>query len=158
MPPHPITLLDQTECLDLGQFLVERIAEFNAGATGHVDGLLLGGALRDGAGGIVAAFNGHTWGGCCVIEHLWVHEAQRGQGLGKALMQAAEAEAVRRGCEQMVLSTHSFQAPSFYERLGYEQRAVIMGQPKGHANLTYVKRLAAREGGAPPAAPASGIR
>jgi predicted N-acetyltransferase YhbS len=58
-----------------------------------------------------------------------------------ALVQAAEAEAVRRGCEQMVLSTHSFQSPAFYQRLGYEKQAVIRGQPKGHANVIYAKRL-----------------
>jgi ribosomal protein S18 acetylase RimI-like enzyme len=70
-----------------------------------------------------------------------VHELQRGRGLGRALLQAAEAEAIRRGCQQIVLATHSFQAPAFYERLGYEKQGVIRDQPKGHANLIYVKWL-----------------
>lgn len=43
----------------------------------------------------------------------------------------------------MVLSTHTFQAPAFYERLGYKRQAVVLGQPKGHANVTYVKRIEA---------------
>ena len=141
-----VELCDECECQQLESFLVERIYEFNARVTGYFDGRLLGGQLRNEAGEVIAAFNGHTWGGCCVLAHLWVHESQRGRGLGRALVQAAEAEAVRRGCEQIVLSTHSFQAPVFYERLGYERQAVIRGQPRGHANVVYAKRLKGQGG------------
>jgi GNAT superfamily N-acetyltransferase len=136
-----IELCNEAECQALEAFLVERIYEFNAQATGYSDGKLLGGRLRGEAGEVIAAFNGHTWGGCCVIAHLWVHEAHRGRGLGRELLQVAEAEAVRRGCAQVILSSHSFQAPEFYERLGYEKRAVIADWPKGHADIVYVKRL-----------------
>jgi hypothetical protein len=41
----------------------------------------------------------------------------------------------------MVLSTHSFQAPAFYEQLGYKRQAVIVDQPKGYTNITYVKNI-----------------
>ena len=112
-----IELCNDDECQELKAFLVERIYQFNAQTTGYFDGRLLGGRLRSETGEVIAAFNGHTWGGCCVLAHLWVHEAQRGRGLGRALLQAAEAEAAHRGCEQVVLTTHSFQAPAFYERL-----------------------------------------
>src|SRR5262245_11080843 len=122
--PH-VELCDDRACQELEAFLVDRIYEFNARATGYFDGRLVGGQLRNEAGEVIAAFNGHTWGGCCVVVHLWVHKTWRGRGLGRALMQAVEAEAVRRGCEQVVLSTHSFQAPGFYERLGYAKHAVI---------------------------------
>ena len=141
-----VELCDERECQQLEAFLVERIYEFNARATGYFDGRLLGGLLRNEAGEVIAAFNGHTWGACCVVAHLWVHELQRGRGLGRSLMQVIEAEALRRGCEQVVLSTYSFQAPGFYERLGYEKQAVIQGQPKGHTNVTYVKRLNPQNG------------
>lgn len=139
MPIPPIELCDEEECHQLESFLVERIYEFNAHATGYFDGRLLGGRLRSDSGDVIAAFNGHTWGGCSVVAHLWVHESQRGRGLGRALLRAAEAEAMRRGCEQVVVATHTFQAPGFYERLGYGMRAVIRGQPKGHANVFCVK-------------------
>ena len=130
---------NESECQELETFLVERIYEFNAHATGYYDGRLIGGRLRGESGEVIAAFNGHTWGGCCVVAHLWVHESQRDRGLGRALVQAAEAEAIRRGCQQVVVATHSFQAPAFYERLGYEKQAVIRDQPKGYANFIYVK-------------------
>ena len=139
-----VELFDDEECQELEGFLVERIYQFDARVTGYFDGRLLAGHLRSEAGEVIAAFNGHTWGGCCVIAHVWVHEGQRRRGLGRALLQAAEAEAAHRGCEQVVLATHSFQAPAFYERLGYEKHAVIHDQPKGHAKIVYLKRLSGR--------------
>lgn len=136
-----VELCDENECEEVEAFLVERIYEFNSQVTGYFDGKLVGGKLRSESGEVLAAFNGHTWGGCCVIAHLWVHESQRGRGFGRLLLQAAEAEAQRRGCEQMVLSTHTFQAPAFYERLGYERQVVVLGHPKWHANILYIKRI-----------------
>ena len=64
--------------------------------------------------------------------------------IGSALFEAAEREAARRGCQQVLLLTHSFQAPSFYERHGYVRHATIADYPLGHAEHIYVKRLANR--------------
>ena len=132
---------DDAECEKLRAFLTDRIYEFNAKATGYFDGLLLAGCIRNEAGEVIAGFNGHTWGGCCELSHVWVDEPYRGQGLGAMLLRSAEAEAVARGCAQVVLATHSFQAPGFYERMGYERKYAIEGRPKGYADIIYVKIL-----------------
>jgi ribosomal protein S18 acetylase RimI-like enzyme len=65
----------------------------------------------------------------------------RKQGLGSMLMGAVEKKAKSRGCQQIVLETHDFQAPGFYQKLGFE---VISCQqlPSGHQYLTLLKRLA----------------
>ncbi len=139
-----VVLLDEAQCQALDAFLVERIYEFNSKATGYFDGRLLGASVRNEAGEVIAGFSGHTWGGCAEISHLWVSEQDRGQGLGKLLLHAAEAEAIRRGCTQVVLTTHSFQAPGFYERFGYERKYAIEGRPKGHSNIIFVKSLHGR--------------
>jgi GNAT superfamily N-acetyltransferase len=141
MTSETVETFDEGECLRLEAFLADRIYEFNVDATGYADGQLLGGCVRDEAGEIIGGFNGHTWGGCCELAHLWVHASHRGRGLGRTLLQAAEATARDRRCEQIVLSTHSFQAPAFYEGCGYERIAVIDGRPTGHANIFYRKRL-----------------
>jgi GNAT superfamily N-acetyltransferase len=104
-----------------------------------VDGRLLAGCVRGEAGEIIAGFNGHTWGGCCELSNVWVHERYRGQGLGALILRAAEAEAVARGCSRIVLATHSFQAPGFYERMGYEKLYVVEGRPTGYTDIIYVK-------------------
>jgi GNAT superfamily N-acetyltransferase len=137
----PVELCDEEETRELEEFLVNRIYQFNAQITGYFDARLLGGRVRAPSGETLAAFNGHTWGGCCVVSNLWVDDARRRQGLGRSLLEAVEAEAVRRGCAQIVLSTHSFQAPAFYERMGYLKISVIYDRPKGYADIVFVKRF-----------------
>lgn len=134
-----VTFTNDAECEEIGTFLADRIYEFNAKATGYFDGVLMAGCIRGDAGEIIAGFNGHTWGGCCELSHVWVDERYRHQGLGTLLLRSAEAEAVARGCAQLVLATHDFQAPGFYERLGYERKYTIEDRPLGHANIIYVK-------------------
>ncbi len=124
-------------------FLEDRLYEFNREATGIHDGRGLAVVLRDDAGEILAAAAGHTWGETCELRQVWVAEALRRQGLGRAMLAAAEAEAIRRGCVQLVLTTHSFQGPGFYEKLGYTVVAELPDYPRGHAQLVLRKRLEA---------------
>ena len=127
---------------ELDAFLEAHINEGNARATGIYDGTSLNASVVDDEGQIVAGLSGHSWGGCCTIMLLWVDEPIRGSGIGRALMLAAEAEALRRGCHQIVVSTHSFQAPRFYEKLGFRPLAVIPKNPAGYEDIIYIKELA----------------
>jgi GNAT superfamily N-acetyltransferase len=123
------------------QYLEDRIYEFNSSATGIADGAWLAFFVRVG-GRIVAGICGNTWGGTCELRQFWVENSQRKRGLGTRLLQAAEQEARRRGCTQIVLMTFSFQAPAFYERHGFEVVATIEDHPRGHRNMLMRKRLA----------------
>lgn len=124
------------------QYLEDRIYEHNSRATGIADGQWLAVLVRDGEGRIVAGIAGATWGGCMEIRQFWVDESRRRQGLGSRLLEEAEREARRRGCEQAFLSTFIFQAPDFYSRRGYEVIARMDDYPRGHHNLLMRKRLA----------------
>ena len=66
---------------------------------------------------------------------------QRGSGLGTRVLAAAEEEVRRRGCEQVALSTHTFQAPRFYARRGYVECGRTPAYPRGHDQIHLVKRL-----------------
>jgi len=70
-----------------------------------------------------------------------VREDFRKQGYGGALMESAESEAIARGCSLIVLDTHSFQAPRFYQRLGYEIIGSHPDYPRGHQKHYLRKRL-----------------
>jgi GNAT superfamily N-acetyltransferase len=122
------------------QYLEDRIYEFNSRATGIADGEMLAFFVRE-RDSIVAGICGNTWGGTCELRQFWVEESQRHRGLGTKLFEAAEQEARRRGCTQIVLMTFSFQAPAFYERHGFEVIATIDNHPRGHRNVLMRKRL-----------------
>jgi GNAT superfamily N-acetyltransferase len=121
--------------------LDERLYEFNAAATGIDDGRWLAIFVRDDAGTIMAGMHGWTWAGTGFVQAIWVHETRRGSGLGSRLLAAAEAEAVRRGCSQMHLDTHSYQAADFYRRLGYETIGELPGWPGDNTRIFLRKRL-----------------
>ena len=125
----------------LEAFLVQRIYEYNAAATGYHDGETFTASHQSGSGEIQAGTSGYTWGGCCYVANLWVAEAQRRRGLGTALLTAVECYAREKGCRIVFLSTHSFQAPGFYARHGYEPVARIEDHPIGHASIFYAKHM-----------------
>ncbi len=77
---------------------------------------------------------------------LWVAAELRGQGVGSRLLAAAEDAARDAGCDRMVLATHSFQAPDFYQARGYQTVGRADGYPRGHAQLMLVKLLDGRDG------------
>ena len=90
---------------------------------------------------------GGLWGATAFsflhIDLLYIPEAMRGAGLGRRLMSQAEQEAVRRGCHGAWLDTFSFQAPGFYERLGYVACGRIEDNPPGHQRFFMSKALKA---------------
>jgi len=122
-----------------------RLYEFNAAASGVDDGRSMAIFVRDGRGEVVAGLHGWTWGGTAFVRALWVREDLRGRGLGARILAAAEAEAVARGCHQMHLDSHSYQAPGFYRRLGYEVIGELPGWPGPDTRTFLRKRLAAHE-------------
>jgi GNAT superfamily N-acetyltransferase len=124
-------------------WLEERVTAATARATGHDDERPLAVLARDGRA-LVGGVCGWTWGGCCELQYLWVDEGHRGQGLGTALLDAAEAEAARRGCELVVLLTHAVSTGADgqrYTRRGYELVGRVDDYPRGDAALWYRKRL-----------------
>ncbi|MEV2236224.1 GNAT family N-acetyltransferase [Streptomyces phaeochromogenes] len=65
--------------------------------------------VADEAGELVGGLAAWTWGGLCGIELLWVREDSRKDGWGSRILQAAETEARRRGCDRVAVS--SFHLP-----------------------------------------------
>ncbi|MGW0227429.1 GNAT family N-acetyltransferase [Actinopolymorpha singaporensis] len=126
----------------LAAVLADRINSFNVAETGISFGGSVTAAVRDDAGAVVAGIAGWVWGGTCWIESLWVREDRRGSGLGSRLLQAITEEARTRSCTQIVLHTHTFQAPDFYLRHGFEEAGRADGYPAGHAFLLMRKDIA----------------
>jgi ribosomal protein S18 acetylase RimI-like enzyme len=76
----------------------------------------------------------------CYLAELYVAPARRGQGLGRALMEAAIALARERGADHMDLGTSEddVAARGLYERFGFVNRE---GGPGGPISFFYEREL-----------------
>jgi predicted N-acetyltransferase YhbS len=71
----------------------------------------------------------------------------RGRGIGTELLQRAEREAVRRGCQYAFVDTMSYQAPGFYQKLGYRVAGQIEDwDSHGHPKYYLTKQLSSSGG------------
>lgn len=70
-----------------------------------------------------------------------VDEQVRRQSLGRRLMEEAEREALLRGCHYARHATGNYQAPGFYERLGYTLYGKLENCPPSETVYYYWKEL-----------------
>lgn len=98
-------------------------------------------ALRDADGHTIGGLWGETALDWLHVDLLAVPESLRGQDVGTALMQRAEAIARERGCVGAWLDTFAFQARGFYEKLGYSVFGEIPDHPVGSARYFLRKRF-----------------
>ncbi len=117
----------------------EEIYAFNAAVTGHHDGRSLSVAVRGDDGEPRAGLYGWTWAGAAPSNCSGCEMTSAVPAWGARMLVAAEAEIRRRGCDQVVLSTHSFQAPGFYARFGYQECGRTPGYPRGHDEIHLLK-------------------
>lgn len=76
---------------------------------------------------VVAGGSGRTEYRRLFVNHLWVAEELRGQGIGSRILLLLEAEAARRGCRDALIETLDESVAKLYERLGYQQVAFVAG-------------------------------
>jgi ribosomal protein S18 acetylase RimI-like enzyme len=78
------------------------------------------------AGVVQLRFRFGIWraGGDCLVEDVYVSDAARGSGLGRAMMERATTRALERGCRRMELDTNETNtaAIALYESLGFVNR------------------------------------
>jgi predicted GNAT family N-acyltransferase len=83
------------------------------------------------------------YGAGAKVERVAVLPEQRGRGLGRALMEAAECAAWQRGCARLVLHAQLPVIP-FYERLGWR----ALGPEFGEAGIPHRRMEKERPSGA----------
>jgi len=115
---------------------------FNDGVVGYADRRPLNVLARDPeTGAIIGGIHGRTSLGMLFINLVFVPERLRGSGMGTRMMRMAEDEALRRGCKSGVLMTISFQAPDFYQRLGWRTFGQVDCDPPGTSRVFLSKTL-----------------
>jgi GNAT superfamily N-acetyltransferase len=118
----------------LKQVVVDHLDTYNVAVTGFAEYSPVNLFLRDDGDEVVGGLLGAIWGGILYIRIVWISEPLRGRGLGRRLLDAAERRARERGCRHAFLDTFSFQAPGFYEKLGYRTYARADDWPVGHTH------------------------
>jgi ribosomal protein S18 acetylase RimI-like enzyme len=102
--------------------------------------VLLGGDGPDGLA--LMRFRPSLWSETldCYLEELYVVPHRRGQGLGRALMEAAMDVAREKGAGYMDLGTAETDtaARALYEKLGFDNHE---GKPDGAVNYFYERQL-----------------
>jgi ribosomal protein S18 acetylase RimI-like enzyme len=118
--------------------IAERIRELLAGGD---TAILLAGSGPDGLAILRFRLAITTPGLECYLAELYVVPARRGQGLGRALMNAAIDAARARGADYMDLGTSEddVAARALYESLGFVNREG--GRPDGPISYYYEREL-----------------
>lgn len=120
------------------------LLSFNNAASGYAYDArpLVISVARSDTSEVLGGLFGATAYGYLHVDMLFVPQSLRGHGLGSRLMQQAEDEALRRGCNGAYLDTFDFQARGFYERIGYTVFGQIDDMPPGHTRFFLRKLLA----------------
>ena len=121
--------------------ILEPLDKYNEAAAGPGRWGTFAVTVRGEDGDVVGGLWGRTGYGFLFVELLALGPA-RGLGLGRHVMQQAEAEAKRQGLLGIWLDTWTFQAPGFYPKLGFVECGRITEYPPGHDRIFYVKRFA----------------
>lgn len=139
--PVPKIALERKKPRALARFLWNGLVRYNRSKTGmsRYERVVL--AARDARGRVLGGLILESYYRESYVELLWVSERARGTGLGLRLMQAAERRARSRGSRLLHLNTYSFQAPRFYEKLGFRRFGGMRGSPPGASRHYYVKHV-----------------
>ncbi|BAZ14529.1 GCN5-related N-acetyltransferase [Calothrix sp. NIES-4071] len=123
------------------EVIQQGINKFNQLKAGNYNYKKLCLSLRDSEQKIVGGLVGETYWECFYIELFWINESYRKEGYGSIILQMAEDEARSRGVKQVYLNTFTFQAPDFYQNLGYRVFGELPNFPPGHKCYFLSKNL-----------------
>ena len=140
-PQKPLVVAERKNAREVSRQLWRGLARFNQKTAGtyHYSRVVL--TVRSAGGTILGGLILQQWWKESYIELLWLSERARRHGYGSELIAEAERRARRRGSKLLHLNTYSFQAPRFYEKLGFRRFGRMGGSPKGESRHFYVKQL-----------------
>ncbi|TPM40846.1 GNAT family N-acetyltransferase [Mesorhizobium sp. B2-3-4] len=122
-------------------FLSRQLTAFNDADVGASERKALAVFVRDEAGAMVAGISGYTAWGWLYVQWLWVDERLRGRQMAGRMLDAAEQEAVARGCGNAWIDTFSPLAAKVYQRQGYRPFGSLADFPVGRSRIFLQKKL-----------------
>ena len=139
---EPEIIIDETPDPALRAAILRPLRDYNTSKVGPITARPLAILLRDPESvEIVGGLWGQSVADWLFVDLLSVPEHMRTRGIGSSLMEKAEEVAAQRDCVGVWLHTGTFQAPGFYEKLGYLRFGTINDFPIGHDTFFYFKRI-----------------
>ncbi len=124
------------------------LAAHNTAMTGRADkGRGLAIFLRDADGAVEGGMFGSLWCDWFKLDFAYLPPHRRGARTGARMLSSLEAAVMALGGKGMWMQSFSFQAPGFYEKLGYRPVGVLQDRPPGFHDVFLAKTEGfAREG------------
>ena len=101
----------------------------------------IGLVLKDNKGNIVGGVITSMLTGIMHLETLWVDERFRSRGYGRDLVLEAERIGREKGYPSSQTWTFSFQAPEFYQSMGYKVKGIFEGYCEGITEYVLLKKF-----------------
>ncbi len=117
------------------------LKSYNLSKREKSENIPLGVYYEDETGKKLAGLTGNLFGNWLCINYLFVSENLRNQGIGSKIIITAENEARNRGCKYVFVDTFSFQAPAFYEKMGYRCVFSLTNYPYTEERHYYIKEV-----------------
>lgn len=144
---HPLISLDHTAINithendpSVVDELISGVRQYNVEQIGDEKTQPMTVVARDSDDKLIGGVSGVTIYQNFLINTVWVDEAYRGSGLGSKLMMQAETEAKQRDCLVAQLDTLSFQAPVFYQKMGFDIVGTVPAFSKSPGRFFMMKR------------------
>jgi GNAT superfamily N-acetyltransferase len=141
-PLDPVLTLTDAPDAEARAVIGDGLNAYNDAIVGYADRRGIAVLVRDRhSGKVIGGASGRTSLGLLFIDLVYLPETLRGRAIGKRVIGMMEEEARRRGCRAGVLYTISFQAPRFYERLGWRVFGEIPCDPPGTSRVFLTKEF-----------------
>jgi len=101
--------------------------------------------IRDQGGELIGGLSAWSTLRNLIFECVWIEEKFRKKGLGRMLVMEMERIARENGCVASQAYCFSFQAPEFFEKIGYKVLGISDGYPPPVNELYLIKKYAIDE-------------
>ena len=121
--------------------IIDPLSAYNEAKAGPRNSKEFTVSVHSETGAFVGGLLGFTHWNHFFVSALYVHQQFRKEGIGRELMKRAEALALEQGCDVIYLDSFDYQAPEFYEKLGFKVFGKLEDYPPGHQRFYLMKRI-----------------
>jgi ribosomal protein S18 acetylase RimI-like enzyme len=136
-------IIEEHDLDDIRTKLQNELREYNRPFLGQYERSNFAAYIKDDNQNIIAAMCGfiimpHK---TARLEHVWVAEKYRGQGIGSVMLDRVEQYAISKSCDVIQAATGEWHAPHFYQKRGYKEIARVPKWFCGKDEIYFCKEL-----------------